>query len=97
MVKNQRIDWDAVNLILKDAEIIIAHNASFDRPFMDAHSLVSQEKLWGCSVKNINWLSKGYPSSKLELLSVYHGFFHSAHRALNDAESLLYILTFYDW
>lgn len=96
MVKNQKIDWEDVNLLLKDAEIIIAHNAGFDRPFMDRHSLLSQEKLWGCSVKNINWLAKGFPSAKLELLSVYHGFYNSAHRALSDVESLLYLLTHSD-
>lgn len=92
MVKGQQIDWAAANKILSEAQIIVAHNAGFDRPFIDSHSEVSQQKIWGCSFKQIDWSSKGFPSQKLEILGIYHGFFTGSHRALNDSDALLYIL-----
>lgn len=92
MLLGQKIDWPKVDSLLATADIIIAHNARFDRPFLDQKSKVSGQKIWGCSLKQVNWLQRGYTSSKLELLSIYHGFFTQAHRALNDAQALLYLL-----
>ena len=37
MVQGQSIDWEMVDTILNDADIIVAHNASFDRAFVDKH------------------------------------------------------------
>ncbi len=93
MVKGQKIDWGLVDEILASSQIIIAHNASFDRPFIDARSAVSSKKIWGCSLKQIDWNAQGFTSQKLEILSIYHGFFNDAHRALSDSDSLLYLLS----
>jgi DNA polymerase-3 subunit epsilon len=93
MVKGKSIDWQAVESIIESSHIMIAHNASFDRPFIDARSTHSSERVWACSVNQIDWNGKGLPSKKLEVLSFYHGFFNDAHRALNDADSLLYLLS----
>jgi DNA polymerase-3 subunit epsilon len=93
MLKNQKIDWSMVDQFLQASSIIIAHNASFDRPFIDSKSSVSSKKIWGCSLKQIDWQRCGYPSQKLEVLSIYHGFFNDSHRALSDVDSLLYLLS----
>jgi DNA polymerase-3 subunit epsilon len=94
MVQGQSIDWGRVDELLNTSSIIIAHNAGFDRPFVDRKSSVSPKKIWGCSFKQIDWEKKGYTSQKLEVLSIYHGFFNDAHRALSDADSLIYLLSF---
>jgi DNA polymerase-3 subunit epsilon len=96
MLKGQSIDWTLVDRMLSGSVIVIAHNASFDRPFVDRKSVVSREKIWGCSIKQLDWHSKGFTSQKLDVLSIYHGFFTDAHRALNDAEALLHLLSFRD-
>jgi DNA polymerase-3 subunit epsilon len=96
MVKGQHINWDQVESILSTSNIVIAHNASFDRPFIDAKSPISNEKIWACSLKQVDWSAKGLPSQKLDVLSIYHGFFNGSHRALNDADSLLYLLSQHD-
>ncbi|MCC6138651.1 MAG: DNA polymerase III subunit epsilon [Bdellovibrionaceae bacterium] len=96
MVYDQAIDWSAVDMILKDCDVIIAHNAKFDRPFIDQKSEVSSKKLWACSCQQIDWFTKGLTSAKLELLNIYHGFFVDSHRALEDATALLYLLSFND-
>ena len=92
-LKDQKIDWEKVNTLLKQCQIIIAHNASFDRPFIDAATSDSKSKIWGCSFKQINWNQHGFSSQKLDVLSIYHGFFTDAHRALNDSDALLFLLS----
>jgi DNA polymerase III subunit epsilon len=96
VLKGKRIDWSEVAARLEKAQIILAHNASFDRPFVDRKAPLSVSKIWGCSFKQIDWTSKGFPSQKLEILAIYHGFFSTAHRALADADALLHLLSMPD-
>ena len=93
MVKGQKINWSKVDELLGTSHIVIAHNAGFDRPFVDQLSSVSSKKIWGCSFRQIDWAAQGFSTQKLEVLSIYHGFFNDAHRALSDADSLLYLLS----
>lgn len=93
MVAGKDIEWPVVEALLAEASLIIAHNARFDRPFIDRQSAVSREKIWGCSIKQVDWRGQGFTSSKLELLNIYHGFFTDSHRAINDVDALLYLLS----
>ncbi|MBV2167617.1 MAG: DNA polymerase III subunit epsilon [Bdellovibrio sp.] len=93
MVAGQNIDWNHVNSLLEEASLVVAHNARFDRPFVDRKSKTSKDKIWACSLKQIDWSKKGFTSSKLELLNIYHGFFTDSHRAINDVDALLYLLS----
>ena len=93
MVEGQSIDWERVDAILKDAEIVVAHNAGFDRAFVDRYSSVSPNKIWACSMQDIDWLGRGFTSSKQELLCYWHGFYFDAHRAMNDVDALIHLLT----
>ena len=93
MVQGQSIDWEMVDTILKDADIVVAHNASFDRAFVEKHSSVSPNKIWACSINDIDWLGRGFTSSKQELLCYWHGFYFEAHRAMNDVDALIHLLT----
>ncbi len=92
MLKGQKIDWAHVTSILEKSQIVVAHNASFDRPFIDKLLPISSSKIWGCSFRQVDWPEKGFPSQKLEILAIYHGFFCNAHRALADADTLLNLL-----
>jgi len=96
MLKGQSINWTKVDEILSQCQIIVAHNAAFDRPFIDRSSKVSPSKIWGCSFKQVDWNTKGFPSQKLEILALYHGFFTDAHRALTDSDALIYLLALND-
>ena len=93
MVNGQSIDWGKVDTILRDTDIVVAHNASFDRAFVEKHSSVSQTKIWACSINDIDWLGRGFTSSKQELLCYWHGFYFEAHRAMNDVDALIHLLT----
>lgn len=96
LLEGKNIDWNHVHRLFEDAAIVIAHNAKFDRPFIDKKLKLSSQKIWACSLKHIDWNKKGFPSSKLELLNIYHGFFTDSHRALNDVDALTYLLNLPD-
>jgi DNA polymerase III subunit epsilon len=97
-LKGQTIDWNLFEEKMKGVEFIIAHNAAFDRGFMDQVSQFCREAKWCCSLNDILWADNGYPILKLDTLAIYHGFFNdNAHRASDDCKALLYLLTFNDY
>jgi DNA polymerase-3 subunit epsilon len=95
-VKGKKIDWDHVEKLFANSHVVIAHNAAFDRPFFDRSVPSSRKKIWACSLNQVNWEKKGYRIRKLEILGIFHGFFHEAHRALSDVDSLLYLISLKD-
>ncbi len=96
MLKGQSIDWARAQALLNQSQIVVAHNASFDRPFIEKNLALSCSKIWGCSFRQVDWTQKGFPSQKLEILAIYHGFYNDAHRALADADTLLHLLQMLD-
>ncbi|MCK5883793.1 MAG: hypothetical protein KAG61_08905 [Bacteriovoracaceae bacterium] len=94
-VKGQKIDWSIVSKIFAESDFVLAHNAGFDRPMVEEVPEVrevSSNKIWTCSFKQVDWSSKGFMSSKQELLALFHGFHYSGHRALVDVDALGNIL-----
>jgi DNA polymerase-3 subunit epsilon len=94
MVVGHRIDEAAVSSFADDAVIVIAHNAGFDRKFAERYWPVFQRKAWGCSATEIEWRKHGFEGSRLGYLLNGAGFFHQAHRAVDDCHALLEILAF---
>ena len=92
MVRGKRINDAAVEKVIADASVIIAHNASFDRPFVEKRWPVFKDKQWVCSIKDIDWKSEGVGSAKLEYLLQTQGIFYEAHRAETDCWALLELL-----
>lgn len=85
-VKGQTIDWQVVHSFFARASIVIAHNADFDRRFMEASGQMAAFKPhWGCSMRHINWRGLGFNSLALNYLAADHGFVNGfAHRAVFD-------------
>ncbi len=94
MVAGQRVDEEVVSSFADDAVIVIAHNASFDRKFAERYWPIFQRKAWGCSATEIEWRKHGFEGSRLGYLLNGAGFFHQAHRAVDDCHALLAILAF---
>jgi DNA polymerase-3 subunit epsilon len=92
MVKGQRIDDAAVTAMVQQADLVVAHNAGFDRPFVEARFPVFAAKAWGCSFQGIDWKKEGSGSAKLEFLASERGWFYDAHRAQVDCHALLQVL-----
>ena len=92
MVCGKRIDDAVVEKFIANASVIIAHNASFDRPFVEKRWPVFKDKQWVCSIKDIDWKGEGVGSAKLEYLLQTQGIFYEAHRAETDCWALLELL-----
>ena len=92
MVQGQRIDDAAVTALVQQADLIVAHNAGFDRPFVEARLPVFATKSWNCSFMGIDWKKEGSGSAKLEFLASERGWFYDAHRAQVDCHALLQVL-----
>lgn len=80
----EHIDLLEVARYAKAADVIVAHHAQFDRPFVERLSPVFQQKPWACSMSQIDWRSLGYESTKLEYLALRTGFSFNGHRAVWD-------------
>jgi DNA polymerase-3 subunit epsilon len=92
MVAGRRIDEATVSAFIEDAVIVIAHNAGFDRKFAERYWPVFERRAWGCSATEVEWRRHGFEGSRLGYLLNGAGFFHQAHRAVDDCHALLEIL-----
>jgi DNA polymerase-3 subunit epsilon len=92
MVQGQRLDEARVAALLGGVDLVIAHNAAFDRPFVEARLPQFVPLAWACSVADIDWKQEGQGSAKLEYLAMSQGWFYDAHRAEVDCHALLAVL-----
>ena len=53
-----------VNEIFSISQLCVAHNASFDRAFLDRYLDGSKTKVWACSINDINWIERGFTNKK---------------------------------
>ncbi|MDY0885437.1 3'-5' exonuclease [Dongia soli] len=92
MVAGKSLNDDAVAAIVTQADLVIAHNARFDRPFCESLSPEFQHKAWACSFSEISWSELGFEGAKLGYLLGQLGWFHRGHRAVDDCLALLEVL-----
>ncbi|KQV83367.1 3'-5' exonuclease [Rhizobium sp. Root1220] len=92
MVDGKTIDMAALKALVDPADLIIAHNAGFDRPFCEAFSPIFLGKAWACSNAEVDWSARGYEGTKLGYLTGQAGYFHDGHRAIDDCYALLEVL-----
>lgn len=84
---------ERIGKALADARFVIAHNAAFDRPFMETAFTEAVDKPWACSQTQLPWTTDaGFGSARLEYLLMKHGFFYDAHRAETDCRATLHLL-----
>lgn len=92
MVSGQHLDEARIASLLSGVDLVIAHNAGFDRPFCEARFAGFVDVDWACSFADIDWKREGRSSAKLEQLAQAEGWFYDAHRAEMDCHALLAIL-----
>lgn len=93
MVAGQSIEHAQLDAFIAPADLIIAHNAGFDRPFCEKLSPIFMDKPWACSVREVDWATRGFEGSKLGYLIGQAGYFHDGHRATDDCHALLEVLS----
>ncbi len=95
IVRGQEIDWRLVRKCWERASFVIAHNAEFDRAFLQSHTVLQDlPKHWACSLRHIDWRSKKFGSQKLNYLAADHGFANPfAHRAMFDCATTFRLIS----
>lgn len=92
MVQGKRFHDAEIEALFKEVSIVIAHNAAFDRCFLEARFPFFREKAWACSFAQIPWKEEGFGSASLEYLLYRTGFHFHGHRAVIDCQALLTVL-----
>lgn len=92
MVRGQSLDDEQINRLAHQASLVIAHNAGFDRKFVEARLPAFSQLPWACTVSQIDWQGEKISTRVLEYLLFKFGLFINAHRALDDAEGVLGLL-----
>ena len=92
-VRGERIDDARVCGLLGDASLIIAHNAGFDRKFVERRLPAFAEKPWACSLNEVPWTRLGCRSNKLDFI-LFHACaeFFEGHRAVDDCHVGIHVL-----
>lgn len=92
-VRGKNIDESSVSKFLENVDIVIAHNAQFDRAFFEKTFCSIQNKAWACSMYDINWNKEKIESRKLEYIAYKYNFFYEGHRAIIDCLVGIHILS----
>lgn len=93
MLKGKQFDDENIKRMIGQAEIIIAHNVEFDRPFVTKLYPEAGGKDWFCSMSGVGWKKKGFINRKLQYLIKEHQIeIGQAHRALDDVKGTFDLL-----
>ena len=92
MVAGHSVDPAAVASFASSAALVVAHNASFDRRFLERLCDTFTIKPWACSLSQVDWAAEGFEGSKLTYLAAGLGLFYDRHRALGDCHAGIEVL-----
>jgi len=88
----RRIDDRIAIDIISSADVVVAHNAAFDRPMVEKRLTALPAKQWACSCVEIDWAAAGFEGRSLGWLCAQAGWFYDAHRAEGDVDALIQLL-----
>lgn len=87
-----RLDEQAAIQMIGSADLVIAHNARFDRPFVDKRLPQIAGKAWACTLNEPDWVDLGFDGKNLASLVSQCGLFFEGHRGANDVLALIHLL-----
>jgi DNA polymerase-3 subunit epsilon len=92
MVEGKSIDPAQVAAFAGNS-LVIAHNAAFDRGFLECFCPTLAENPWACSLNEVPWSAEGFESAKLAYLAMSNGFYYDKHRAVHDCYATIELLS----
>lgn len=91
-LSGEKFDDAAIVSMLEGADLIIAHNAAFDRPFLDRRFPGLSKRAWACSLAQLDWSALGFDGRALGHLLLQNGWYFRGHRADKDVHALVTLL-----
>jgi DNA polymerase-3 subunit epsilon len=74
-LQGQRFNAREIEVLLEQCELVVSHNAAFDRPFVEDALSRFAELPWACSLSEIDWRGKEQqPKASLDHLLSVHGW-----------------------
>ncbi len=92
-IAGQRIDDGEAARLIRTAHLVIAHNAAFDRKFVERRLPEAAGMPWACSMAEVDWGQAGFEGRSLGWLGAQMGWFHAAHRASDDVDAVIGLLS----
>lgn len=94
MVAGQSIDTDAATRLVRQASLVIAHNADYDRRMGERRIPAFANVMWACSQREVPWKKFGVNGGALQniLMSATGEFCDDAHRAATDCQVGIHVL-----
>ncbi|MBA2918748.1 DNA polymerase III subunit epsilon [Sphingomonas sp. MAH-20] len=92
MVAGHEIDAGAVERMLTNSAIVIAHNSAFDRKWIERRMPAAAGLAWACSMADVDWQARGFDGCKLGFLVMQCGWWFEAHRADADVDAVIALL-----
>lgn len=89
-----RITDEQVSDFMRGAELVIAHNAAFDRQMVERTfpGAGFDQIPWHCSFAQVDWFSRGKNGRSLEVLALSEGYVYGSHRADADVIATALVL-----
>lgn len=91
-LEGQQLDLKALRAVSDLASVVIAHNASFDRPFLLKLAPWLEDLPWHCSMRGVNWKALGFAKKSLSTLCEGFSLPSPDHRAMSDVLATLKLL-----
>ena len=92
-VCGRHLDEALIEALVAETDLVIAHNAGFDRRFLERRIPAFAERPWACSQREVPWQEEGLGSAKLEWLAYKHGgMYYQAHQADSDCYMAVHLL-----
>lgn len=94
MLAGQWFDDEAIGNVLDDIDVLVAHNARFDKPFV-VRRFPAVNLPWACSLRDLDWAAFGLGAGNKSinaLLTEAGYFMNGAHRAADDTWALTVLL-----
>lgn len=93
MVAGHDLDTIKIEALGAQADLIIAHNADFDRKLTERIDPIFTHRAWGCSYRELQWKQYGGFGGSLDaILAGACATFYNAHRALDDCKAGIHAL-----
>lgn len=92
-VAGRRLPDDHITSLVERAGLVVAHNADFDRRFLERRFPSFETSAWACSARDVPWREEGFEGTKLEYLCMKAGFVYDGHRAVSDCLAGVELLT----